>query len=942
MKSSSFSWTRSAAAHAGATLRGCVPSDERRTNRFAVILAMAFCAPAGFAQGAASAEKVERPAPAASGAGSSSVRQPVHGFSEAATPRMPRFVGPFQYREAMAWNERRFFQSRTEFDPSQPVKMLYGGADQQRAFAAKVEERDPATKLIRSWEWMNTGRLTYAMQKLRVLVPGLRQAGAAEKKHLALALQLLGEGHLMLGALPEARNFFADGVATLKDSTPPDPGDQPQLADLLTRLGQVDVDLGQTQRGAASLTEAGALDRAPSMICLADRLDASYELSLVLETQGRWGEAEKLWDTEVAARAGAACQADLLARLERASFLARKGDVDAAAEEARALLKLPVRPPFPFPRYWLVTTEVGQDVSLAPKVFPLLRQAMWTTLLQRIVIAQEWKYRAPSGHYFAGICGIYEESPQFDPDSLALNVWRRSCVDLQLSMLLEGSPDPASVAHAYRELQSVRARYVMGRAKLANDAFSSGAQPSPAERLPQLAGIAEARSTLFTSAVLNGEPIDNSARALLQEYDDLESTILKLLQKEVKFELGRNDPELTAPLISQELAGDTALVEIFAWHRYDRRNLRSPVTRYGAFILRRDVDVRFVDLGPTEAIDGQARELGLRIGEVANDPAAAANLPAVREVLAALSRSIYEPLVPHLAGAKRLLVIPDGPLAMLPFSALPNGRGGELIDDYTIDYLSTARELTLQRSAWKRSPPLVIGVPDFDADLPGSRADASGKRKRYAPLVGARAESGFVAFALHLPADRVLLGGAATKRALQAAQGPRILHLATHGDFLPPPRSTYQADSRYATFWELEDQFLRSVLVFAGANRIPNQSANGVMTALEISNLSLFGTRLAVVSACSRDRAKVELDGQSTSAMRLAMTMAGAEAVISTSWPIPDAEAAELMANFYLGVARKEHFSDALRSSQLRMRAKRPHPFYWAAFTFAGRNGMLD
>jgi CHAT domain-containing protein/tetratricopeptide (TPR) repeat protein len=904
------------------------------------------------AQPADPRQQVPRPDRAASaGPQAPATRQPTRQTIDVAAAESARPPGPFQYREAMAWNERRFFYSRTEYVADPPQEIIYGPNEQMRARAAEIERNDPASLLVRYARWMQTGRLTYAVQGLRQLLGQMRQPNSRSSHLLPMTLHLLGEAHLMLGALPLARGYFADAASLLRApaqapaSTTEAAADDRRLhlADMLTRQGEVEAARASPTTAIAFLSEAAALNRAAPALCFDGRLDASYQLSLVLEAQERWDEAEKLWTDEVAARTGTGCGAEDIALVEMASFLARKGDIVAAAAQARALLQRQRAPrtQLRLPAYWLVETALQRTVNLAPDAFPAVREAMVTTLLRRIVLAAEWKVEPPSERHRIGICGVYETVPQFDADSLALNAWWRNCIDLQLSIGLDGTPDTRAVEQAYQALQSVRARYVLGRAKLARDAFTSGRQPSPATRLLDLAGIAEARSTVYTESVLSGQPMTDTAGRLLQRYDDLESTVLKLLQHELEFELGRNDPPLTAPLVAGKLADNTALVEIFAWRRYERSKLRAPVRRYGAFVLRRNAEPKYVDLGPADTLDRQVQALSRLISQFARDPRIEGNQEEVLAVLGELSQRLVAPVWPHVAGATRLLVIPDGALAMVPFAALPNGQARQLIDDFNISYLSAARELFIPVYRTPRSASLVIGAPDFEHRLPGSQEDRLGTRPKYVELAGTSAEVSMVARVLGLGPDRVFTGAAAGKRALQAAQGPKILHLATHGDFLPPPRDAYQSHLRYPTYWQLEDPFLRSVIVFAGANRIPDQSANGIMTALEVSNLSLFGTRLAVVSVCTRDRARVELDGQSTSAMRLALNMAGADAVLSTNWPIPDLESAELVVNFYLA-ARKETFSEALRQAQLRLRAKRPHPFYWAAFTFAGKDGMLD
>src|SRR5262249_7493189 len=111
------------------------------------------------------------------------------------------------------------------------------------------------------------------------------------------------------------------------------------------------------------------------------------------------------------------------------------------------------------------------------------------------------------------------------------------------------------------------------------------------------------------------------------------------------------------------------------------------------------------------------------------------------------------------------------------------------------------------------------------------------------------------------PEAQVLIGPQATKGALQSVVAPRILHIATHGFFLEDPNAepstnaggTGVSDSRkIRSSFKIADPLLRSGLAFTGANL--NQGGrsthDGILTALEASNLNLWGTKLVTLSAC--------------------------------------------------------------------------------------------
>ena len=181
-----------------------------------------------------------------------------------------------------------------------------------------------------------------------------------------------------------------------------------------------------------------------------------------------------------------------------------------------------------------------------------------------------------------------------------------------------------------------------------------------------------------------------------------------------------------------------------------------------------------------------------------------------------------------------------------------------------------------------------------------------------------------------IPDAAVLTGTAATETAAKKVAGPRILHIATHGFFLADIPG------------ESEDPMLRSGLVFAGVNALSSAEDDGVLTALEASNLDLRGTKLVVLSACETGLGEVR-NGEGVFGLRRAFVVAGAETFLMSLWQVADEATKDLMTSYYSRLSKGEPRAEALRQAQLAMLKdqKTAHPFFWAAFISSGESGAL-
>lgn len=408
----------------------------------------------------------------------------------------------------------------------------------------------------------------------------------------------------------------------------------------------------------------------------------------------------------------------------------------------------------------------------------------------------------------------------------------------------------------------------------------------------------------------------------------------------------------TAPVTIESVAAaipdGAALVEIAAYRPVDLKAVAKGFqpARYRAYVLDHRGDVRSVDLGAAAAIDGAVTTLRKALAAKSAGAEAAAR---------DLDGRVMAPIRGLLGGVETVFLSPDGSLNLVPFAALVDESSHFLVERFAFDYVTSGRDL-LRQSAHgaPRSGALIVANPDFGPP-PATRPAGGGLAGAvFKPLPGtageARALGGLLA------GSTVVTGGDATATALSTAHAPKILHVATHGFFLPDeppepaPKSTAKpgADQRSFDLEErarIDNPLLRSGLVLAGANLHGSGAAKdtGILTALEATGLDLFGTKLVVLSACETGLGDVQ-NGDGVYGLRRALVIAGAETQVMSLWKVDDAATRDLMIAYYKALEGGGERGAAMRSVQRAMLGSKAtaHPFYWASFIVSGDPSSLD
>lgn len=491
---------------------------------------------------------------------------------------------------------------------------------------------------------------------------------------------------------------------------------------------------------------------------------------------------------------------------------------------------------------------------------------------------------------------------------------------------------------------------------------------SGAEERRLLDGLNDATSKL-ANLVLNGPQKMTSAeyQEQIKALDDQRERLEAEISRRSAGFYQRSQPA-TLAAVQRAIPDGAALIEFAAYRPFDpiapdnKTAYREP--RYVAYVVRRQGEVQWKELGAAKEIDARVDALRRAL----RDP----RRKDLRKLARAVDEKVMQPVRALLGDATRLLVSPDGALNLIPFETLVDEGGRYLIESYSATYLTSGRDLLRMGVAREsKSSPTVIANPSFGEPVTQQATRTNTTRKPAAP--GGRRRSGTAARTLSdvyfaplggtaqeartiqtLFSDANLLTGAqATESALKLVSAPRVLHVATHGFFLedggtlaPSGYSLTAARGTAGTSAGIQNPLLRSGLALAGANLrggVAGGDDDGVLTALEASGLNLWGTKLVVLSACDTGLGEVR-NGEGVYGLRRAFALAGAESLVMSLWPVSDYSTRKLMASYYRNLKQGMGRGESLRQVQLDLLKRNPqlHPFYWASFIQSGEWANLD
>lgn len=308
-----------------------------------------------------------------------------------------------------------------------------------------------------------------------------------------------------------------------------------------------------------------------------------------------------------------------------------------------------------------------------------------------------------------------------------------------------------------------------------------------------------------------------------------------------------------------------------------------------------------------------------------------------------LQKTLYAPVAEFLPEDRPLTIVPNGPLFRIPFSMLVRSMPESRYAPSEARFLLHERPTTLElassmvvdstrgdplRSASAQAELAAFGVSTFDTleTVPAALRATLSRQSSDSALVlpdlpGVQAE--LRAVQRHVGEARVFLDEAATGGAFQrVSQRASVLHLASHA-FVHPSAP------------------LQNAFLLDPDSSRPDSDGFLFLHELQTQRRPLS---LVVLSGCNTARG-TRRGGEGMEGLQYAFRAMGAEATLSSLWPVSDEANVELTDAFYRHLQNGLRLDEALRQSRLEYLENHPtraSPFFWASTVLYGSPAHLE
>jgi CHAT domain-containing protein len=252
-----------------------------------------------------------------------------------------------------------------------------------------------------------------------------------------------------------------------------------------------------------------------------------------------------------------------------------------------------------------------------------------------------------------------------------------------------------------------------------------------------------------------------------------------------------------------------------------------------------------------------------------------------------LYKTLIQPALAHVR-AKELLVIPHDVLHYLPFQALLSPQGKYLIEDYPINYLSSASLMQFTQEKRKAKGELSSVLAQGGKVLTFGNPDLNDPNRslQFAEIEAKEIKALYPQSTIYLEKE------ATEEKAKSLSSQNDIIHFASHAELS-------------------EDDPLASAILLAKSDK-----EDGRLEVREIFGMDLKAS-LVVLSACETGLGKLS-SGDELVGLTRAFIYAGTPSVVASLWNVDDSSTAQLMASFYKNLKTMTKV-EALRQAQLQL-----------------------
>lgn len=315
----------------------------------------------------------------------------------------------------------------------------------------------------------------------------------------------------------------------------------------------------------------------------------------------------------------------------------------------------------------------------------------------------------------------------------------------------------------------------------------------------------------------------------------------------------------------------------------------------------------------------------------------------------------WRPLMNELEGVKNIFMSPSGYLShSYPIENLPIGTLNSITDKYNFYRVSSTEEILKKKNRKDYKKAVIYGGLTYD-DIAMYNDFKDANRSGFDPLFNTKSEAANITLTLQKGGlDCTFYSGDdGTEDSFKHLdnQNVDIIHLATHGRYIDSSDMDKEIKDNNLLFIKREENNMplyedkaltRSFLVMSGGNvlikrdsTISSTSNDGILTALEISQMNLKDVDMVVLSACESGLGEFGADSGIIGLQR-GFKQAGVNTILMSLDKVDDEATSILMTEFYNNLMNGKSKIESLKKAQDYIRTidngKYDKPEYWASF----------